>query len=161
MALRTILTEEDETLRKRSREVDAIDERILCLVEDMIETMRDANGVGLAAPQVGVLRRIITVELDEQLYVLINPRIVESRGEQCEAEACLSVPGYVGEVVRPEYVRIAGLSPGGEEVEYEGEGLLAVAFCHECDHLDGILYTDRAVEVFRADEIEHQEEDSA
>lgn len=154
MALRTILTDGDETLRKCSREVTAIDDRTLSLVEDMLETMRHASGIGLAAPQIGVLRRVIAVELDGELYVLINPEIVEESGEQIEEEACLSVPGYIGRVRRPDYVKITGLSPEGKRVEYEGNGLLAVAFCHECDHLDGVLYTDRAESVQSAGDIE-------
>ena len=152
MALRGILTDEDAALRKRSREETDIADRVLALVDDMIETMRDAGGIGLAAPQIGVLRRIITVELDDELYVLINPEILKMSGEQCEEEACLSVPGLIGRVNRPETVRIAGLSPDGERVEYEGSGLLAVAVCHECDHLDGILFTDKASQVHRPDE---------
>jgi peptide deformylase len=152
MALRNIVTEGDDVLRKRAREVAEINDRIREITEDMVQTMRAESGLGLAAPQVGILRRIIVVEVDGQLYQLINPEIVETQGEQFEEEGCLSVPGLVGRVRRPQYIRIKGLSPQGEPVEYEGEGLLAVAFCHECDHLDGILYTDKAEGIHSASE---------
>lgn len=152
MALRNIVTEGDDVLRKRAREVAEINDRIREITEDMVQTMRAESGLGLAAPQVGILRRIIVVEVDGQLYQLINPEIVETQGEQFEEEGCLSVPGLVGRVRRPQYIRITGLSPQGEPVEYEGEGLLAVAFCHECDHLDGILYTDKAEGIHSASE---------
>ncbi len=152
MALRNIVTEGDDVLRKRAREVTEINDRIRGITEDMVQTMRAESGLGLAAPQVGILRRIIVVEVDGQLYQLINPEIVETQGEQFEEEGCLSVPGLVGRVRRPQYIRITGLSPQGEPVEYEGEGLLAVAFCHECDHLDGILYTDKAEGIHSASE---------
>ena len=154
MALRNIVTEGDEVLRKKAREVTEINDRIKGIVEDMVETMRSQYGVGLAAPQVGILRRIMVVELEDVLYQLINPVIVETEGEQYEEEACLSVPGLTGRVKRPKYVKIKGLSPEGLPVEYEGEDLLAVAFCHECDHLDGILYTDKADNVHSASEAE-------
>lgn len=154
MALRNIITEGDEVLRKKSREVTEINDRVKSIVEDMVETMRSENGVGLAAPQVGVLRRIVVIELDDVLYQLINPVITETRGQQYEEEACLSVPGLMGRVKRPQYVKIKGLSPEGLPVEYEGEDLLAVAFCHECDHLDGILYTDKADNIHEAQQDE-------
>ena len=159
MALRKIVTEGDDVLRKRAREVTEINDRIRGITEDMVQTMRAECGVGLAAPQVGILRRIIVVEVDGQLYPLINPEIVETRGEQYEEEGCLSVPGLVGRVRRPQYVRIKGSSPEGESVEYEGEDLLAVVFCHECDHLDGVLYTDKADSVRSAEEAEEEAEE--
>ena len=159
MALRNIVTEGDDVLRKRAREVTEVNDRVREITEDLVQTMRAESGLGLAAPQVGVLRRIIVVEVDGQLYQLINPEIVETQGEQFEEEGCLSVPGLVGRVRRPQYIRIKGLSPQGEPVEYEGEGLLAVAFCHECDHLDGILYTDKAEGIHSASEDDEEEQE--
>ncbi|HCU07662.1 MAG TPA: peptide deformylase [Clostridiales bacterium] len=159
MALRNIVTEGDDVLRKRAREVTEINDRIREITEDMVQTMRAECGLGLAAPQVGILRRIIVVEVDGQLYQLINPEIVETRGEQYEEEGCLSVPGLVGRVRRPQYVRIKGSTPQGESVEYEGEDLLAVVFSHECDHLDGVLYTDKADNVRSAAEAEEETEE--
>lgn len=159
MALRNIVTEGDDVLRKRAREVTEINDRIRGITEDMVQTMRAEYGLGLAAPQVGILRRIIVVEVDGQLYQLINPEIVETHGEQYEEEGCLSVPGLVGRVRRPQYVKIKGSSPEGESVEYEGEDLLAIVFCHECDHLDGVLYTDKADNVRSAAEDEEETEE--
>lgn len=159
MALRNIVTEGDDVLRKRAREVTEVNDRVREITEDMVQTMRAESGLGLAAPQVGVLRRIIVVEVAGQLYQLINPEIIETEGEQFEEEGCLSVPGLVGRVRRPQYVRIKGLSPQGDPVEYEGEGLLAVAFCHECDHLDGVLYTDKAEQVHSASEEDEEEQE--
>ena len=159
MALRNIVTEGDDVLRTRAREVTEVNDRVREITEDLVQTMRAESGLGLAAPQVGVLRRIIVVEVDGQLYQLINPEIVETQGEQFEEEGCLSVPGLVGRVRRPQYIRIKGLSPQGEPVEYEGEGLLAVAFCHECDHLDGILYTDKAEGIHSASEDDEEEQE--
>ncbi|HPF18655.1 MAG: peptide deformylase [Bacillota bacterium] len=158
MALRNIVTEGDDVLRKHAREVLEINDRIRDITEDMVQTMRAEHGLGLAAPQVGILRRIIVIEMDGQLYRLINPEIVETRGEQFEEEGCLSVPGMIGRVRRPQYVRIKGFSPEGNPVEYEGEGLLAVAFCHECDHLDGILFIDKAEQIHSADQAAEDEE---
>ena len=145
MALRNIVTEEDPVLRKKSRPVTEVNDRIRTILDDMAETMHAAYGVGLAAPQVGILRRMFVVQVDdEHLYELINPEIVEADGDQYGEEGCLSVPGYVGLVHRPEHVKIRGLDRNGKPVEYEGEGLLARAFMHEYDHLDGIIYTDKA-----------------
>ena len=160
MALRTIVKEGDEVLRKKARQVAVIDDRIKEIVEDMVETMRAEQGVGLAAPQVGILRRIIVVELDGVLYRLINPEIIQTQGEQFEEEACLSVPGWKGRVKRPKSLTIRGLNPEGEEVSYQGEDLLAVAFSHECDHLDGVLYIDLAQDLKPADELEDEEEEA-
>ncbi len=145
MALRNIVTDEDPVLRKKSRPVTEVNDRIRTILDDMAETMHAAYGVGLAAPQVGILRRMFVVQVDdEHLYELINPEIVETEGDQYGEEGCLSVPGYVGLVHRPEHVKIRGLDRNGKPVEYEGEGLLARAFMHEYDHLDGIIYTDKA-----------------
>ena len=143
MAYLKILTEGDPTLRKISRPVTEITPRILQLLDDMADTMRRANGVGLAAPQVGVLRRVVVIEVEEgNLIELINPRIVSWSGEQCEVEGCLSLPKKWGKTRRPRAVVVRALNRRGEEVEYRGEDLLARAFCHEIDHLDGKLFTD-------------------
>ena len=153
MALRRILTDGDETLKKVCRPVTEINDRIRSILDDMAETMHDAGGVGLAAPQVGILRRMFVVQIDPEgpLYELINPQIMETDGEQTGDEGCLSVPGYVGTVTRPNYVKIKGLDRNGNSVEYEGTELLARAFLHENDHLDGILYTQKATDIHYAE----------
>lgn len=144
MAIRTIRKDGDPILRKMCKPQENFDERLALLVQDMIETMYEADGVGLAAPQIGVIKRIIVVDVYDEtgVKVLINPEIVETRGEQCDLEACLSVPGRSGYVKRPQWVRVKGQDVSGNPVEFEGEGLLAVAFCHEIDHLNGVLFTD-------------------
>ena len=152
MALRNIVEEGDPVLRKVCKEVKEITPRILQLLDDLAETMRDANGVGLAAPQVGILRRIAVVEVDDELFELINPEIVLTEGDQYDDEGCLSVPGKAGKVHRPEYVEVNCLNRFGEEVTYEADGLLARAFCHEIDHLDGVLYIDKAEDIRFLDE---------
>ena len=129
-----------------------VTERIQTLVDDMIETMHDANGVGLAAPQVGVMRRIFVVDIGEGPIVLINPEIIEMSGEQTGEEGCLSLPGKAGTVTRANYVKIKGLDREGNEQVYEGTELLARAFQHENDHLDGILYIDKATETWEYEE---------
>ena len=154
MAILNILKEGDETLRKKSRHVTEINERILTLLDDMHETLAVADGIGLAAPQVGVLRRIVIVEVGENKYELINPEIIESSGVQEEIEGCLSVPDLFGTVKRPEYVKVRALDRNGNTFEAEGHGLLARCFCHEIDHLDGILYIDKAIETYTPDELE-------
>lgn len=154
MALRNIVEEGDPVLRKECKEVREITPRTLQLLDDLAETMRDANGVGLAAPQVGILRRIAVVEVDDELYELINPEIVLTEGDQYDDEGCLSVPGKAGKVHRPEYVEVNCLNRFGEEVTYEADGLLARAFCHEIDHLDGVLYIDKAENIRYLDEEE-------
>lgn len=144
MALREIKHYEmDEILRKKSREVQKIDHRIITLLDDMAETMYNAEGVGLAAPQVGVLRRAIVVDVGEGLIEIINPEIIEHEGSQLGVEGCLSVPGLCGQVERPLRVLVKGLNREGETIEIEGSELLARALCHEIDHLDGVLYIDR------------------
>ena len=152
MALRNIVKEGDEVLRKKCRPVDKIDERILTILDDMAETLYDSGGVGLAAPQVGILRRIVVIDVGEALIELINPEITETEGEISDSEGCLSIPGKYGEVVRPARVKVKALDRRGEEVTYEGTELLARAFCHEIDHLDGILYIDRAQQVWENEE---------
>lgn len=147
MAKLQIVKYGDETLRKVCRPVDKITPRIITLLDDMIETMHAADGVGLAAPQVGVLRRIAIVEVEEgQLYELINPRIVAYAGEQKEQEGCLSIPGRWGITKRPQHVTVRATNRYGEEFEVSGSDLLARAFCHEIDHLDGKLFIDEMIE---------------
>ena len=147
MAILQIVKEGDPMLRKTSRPVEEITPRILRLLDDMADTMRDANGCGLAAVQVGVLRRVVVIEVEEgQLIELINPRIVAYSGKQQEQEGCLSLPGKWGTTRRPRHVTVRALNRDGEEVEYRGSDLLARAFCHELDHLDGKLFTDVVIE---------------
>ncbi len=144
MAIRKIRTIGDEILRKHCKPVKEITPRITELVGDMFETMYDSNGVGLAASQVGVLKQIVVLDVEDgNQYVLINPEILETRGSQTGPEGCLSVPGKSGTVTRPEYVRIKAYDETMEPFELEGEGLLARAICHECDHLNGDLYVDK------------------
>ena len=144
----------EEFLRKKSREVTEITPRILTLIDDMVETMRAANGCGLAAVQVGVLRRIVVIETEEGLFELINPVIVSSSGEQEGVEGCLSLPNEWGLTKRPETVTVRALDRNGKTIEVTGSGLLAKAFCHEIDHLDGELYTDKVIRMLDRDEIE-------
>ena len=155
MAVLKIVTENDDIdfLRKKSREVTEITPRIKTLLDDMIETMRDANGCGLAAVQVGVLRRVVVIETEEGLFELINPVIIKKSGCQESAEGCLSLPGKWGLTKRPNKVTVRAMDRNGELFELTGEGLLAKAICHEVDHLDGILYTDKVIRMLGEDEI--------
>jgi peptide deformylase len=143
MAIRNIRVFGDEILRKNSKEVSEITPRIKILIEDMFDTMYEADGVGLAASQVGVLKRIFTVDTGENPLTFVNPIILETGGEQTGDEGCLSNPGKVGEVTRPDYVKIRAFDKNMKEFELEATGLLARAICHEYDHLDGILFTDK------------------
>lgn len=144
MAIRNIREMGEEVLTKRCKEVTEMTPRIRELIEDMLETMYEANGVGLAASQVGVLRRIVVVDTTgEDPHILINPRIVETSGEQTGQEGCLSVPGKTGQVTRPSYVKIVALDVNMKEFELEGTELLARAICHELDHLEGHLYVEK------------------
>ncbi|EJP6470799.1 peptide deformylase [Clostridium botulinum] len=145
MAIRNIRKYGDDLLRKKSRKIEKIDDRILTLLEDMEETMYSADGVGLAAPQVGILKRVVVIDVGEGLIKLINPEIIETEGNETDVEGCLSVPGEQGEVERPYKVKVKALNEKGEEIVLEGEGLLARAFCHEIDHLDGILFVDKVI----------------
>ncbi|APF25766.1 peptide deformylase [Clostridium sporogenes] len=145
MAIRNIRKYGDELLRKKSRKIEKIDDRILTLLEDMAETMYSAEGVGLAAPQVGILKRVVVIDVGEGLIKLINPEIIETEGSQKDVEGCLSVPGEQGEVERPYKVKVKALNEKGEEIVLEGEELLARAFCHEIDHLDGVLFVDKVI----------------
>ena len=149
MALRNIVTEGDPILRKKCREVDKVDDRIRTILDDMAETMKDANGVGLAAPQIGMMRRMFVAEPQPgELYYFVNPQIVSKEGLQESEEGCLSVPGYVGLVDRPEKIVIKGLDREGNPQEFALEGFPAIVMCHEYDHLDGILYKDKAKEMY-------------
>lgn len=166
MALRTILTSEDNQLRKTSRPVIRFDSRLHQLLDDMAETLIDSGGVGLAAPQVGVLRRAVlvietNVAEDEEEYIveLINPELIYSEGEQTGSEGCLSVPDEYGIVTRPEKVRVRAQDRFGNPFEVEGTGLTARCFCHEIDHLSGILFTDIAERMLTEDEINKDNED--
>lgn len=158
MALREIRTDEDPILRKQSKKVTEINNRIKILLEDMEETMIDANGVGLAAPQIGVLRRVITIDVGEGVMKIINPEIMEVRGTIIDIEGCLSIPGISGTVERPEWVKLKYLNESGQEEIIEGTDLLARAICHEVDHLNGILYTDKVIEYCTDDDDDDFEE---
>lgn len=144
MALRNIRKIGDEILRKKSREVDTINDRIKTLVKDMIDTMYDEDGVGLAAPQVGILKRIFVIDVydDNGARVFINPEILETEGAETDMEGCLSIPGEQSEVERPTKVKVKALDLNGQEFVLEAEGLLARAICHENDHLNGVLFVD-------------------
>ena len=148
MAKLKIVKVGDETLRKVCRPVDKITPRVLTLLDDMVETMRAADGVGLAAPQVGILKRIVVIEVEEgKVIELINPKIIAFSGEQEGSEGCLSVPGRFGIVKRPMHVTVRAMNRDGETVDITGSELLARAFCHELDHLDGKLFIDKATEM--------------
>ncbi len=160
MALLNIITEKDPTLRKKSRPVTEITDRILTLLDDMAETMRDAEGVGLAAVQVGVLRRVVVIETEPgELIELINPVIVKKSGKQRTYEGCLSLPGKCGITERPMDVTVEALDRRGNRIIINGSGLLAKAFCHEIDHLDGILYSDVAEHMLTDEEIRKMNEE--
>lgn len=143
MALRTIRIQGDPVLTKKCREITEMTPKLMTLIEDMLDTMYEANGVGLAAPQVGILKRIVVIDVGEGPVVMINPEIIESSGEQTGDEGCLSLPGKAGVVTRPNYVRARALDENVEEYEIEGTELLARAICHELDHLDGHMYTEK------------------
>lgn len=148
MAQREIVRFGDDTLRKKCREVTEFDEKLWILLDDMYETMMNNNGVGLAAPQVGILRRVVVIDVDDDngKIELVNPVIVGMRGKQVESEGCLSEPGKYGYVKRPAKVKVQALNRYGKPVTYIGTGLLARAFCHEIDHLNGILFSDKVIE---------------
>ncbi len=145
MAIRNIVKHGDPVLRKTSRTILKFDERLHTLLDDMKDTMYDADGVGLAAPQVGILRRVCVIDIGEGLVELVNPVIIESEGEQKETEGCLSLPGNYKTTSRPMKVKVRAQNRNGETFITEGEGLLARAFCHEIDHLDGVLFIDKAI----------------
>lgn len=154
MALRNILTFGDETLRKKSREVTVFDDKLWVLLDDLQETMKHHNGVGLAAPQVGILRRVAVIDIGDGLIELVNPIITQMKGKQREIEGCLSSPGEWGYVKRPLKVKVKAQNRYGKEIILEGMELKATAFCHEIDHLNGIIFTDLADEM-----VEHGREE--
>lgn len=157
MAIRNIRKDGDEVLRKKSREVDEINDKIRILLRDMADTLYKADGVGLAAPQVGILKRIVVIDAGDGLLELINPVITGRSGEQTYVEGCLSIPGVYGEMIRPAKVTVEALNSKDEKFEITGEGLLAVALCHEIDHLDGILFTDKAIRLLDKDELDRKQ----
>ena len=161
MAIRNIREDGDEILRKVCKPVEKMTERLSTLIDDMFDTMYEANGVGLAAPQVGVLRRIVVIDtMEGNPLVLINPEIIESDGEQIGPEGCLSLPGLQGEVARPNHVVCRALDRDMNEIEVEGTELLARAICHELDHLDGILYKDLVIDgLYKVEPQEPEDED--
>jgi peptide deformylase len=160
MAIRNIREIGDNVLNKVSREITEVDKKLNILIDDMLDTLYEANGVGLAAPQVGILKRLVVIDVSEEgddPIILINPVIIETDGEQTGDEACLSVPGKVATVTRPDYVKVKALNRQMEEFTVEGTGLLARAFCHEIDHLDGILYVERRTGELRSSFSEEEE----
>lgn len=160
MALRKILTEGDEQLLKHSRKVEKFDDRLHTLIDDMRETLENSGGVGLAAPQVGILRRVVVMDCGDGLIEAINPVIISASGEQGDLEGCLSFPGKSGYVVRPNHVVMRAYDRDGSLIEYEAEGLLARCIMHECDHLDGHVYLEKVTEPpegFDAGQAEEQE----
>ena len=146
MGLRKILTDKEPALHKVCKPVVNFDAKLFKLLDDMKETLQDANGVGLAAPQVGILRRVVLVDTGEEVLELVNPELLETDGEKEGAEGCLSVPGKYGLVKRPYYAKVRAQDRHGEWFECEGEELIARCFCHELDHLDGIVYVDKMIE---------------
>lgn len=154
MAIRKIVKVGDEILTKKARVVDQYDKKLATLIEDMFDTMYEAEGVGLAAPQVGMLKRIVVIDVGEGKVEMVNPVIVKEAGEQTCKEGCLSVPGLTGDVTRPEKVKVKAKDRKGKDVEYEAEGLFAVCICHELDHLEGILFKDKAEKLYDEDDQE-------
>lgn len=153
MALRTIITTGDDRLRKKARPVTDFNERFHDLLDDMYETMQKDDGVGLAAPQVGILRRAAVIDIGEGLVELVNPVITERSGDQYGNEGCLSVPGKYGMVHRPQKVSVEAQDRNGKQIKLEAEGFLAVAVCHELDHLDGVLFIDLADRMLTPEEL--------
>jgi len=146
MAIRIIRKDNDPILRKTAKKVDKVDDKIRMLLDDMAETMYHEDGVGLAAPQIGILKRIIVVDIGDGLIELINPEIIHEEGEETDLEGCLSLPGRNGKVKRPKKVVVKGINRDGKEIIVEGENLLARALCHEIDHLNGVLFIDKLIE---------------
>lgn len=154
MAMRNIVKFGDELLRKKCREVTAFDDRLWVLLDDMYETMKASNGVGLAAPQVGILKRAVVIDVGDGKIELINPVITSAKGRQRDKEGCLSAPDVWGYVERPAKVKVTAMNRYGKEIKLEGKDLLARACCHEIDHLNGIIFTDLADEMIEGDEEE-------
>jgi peptide deformylase len=152
MAIRNIRKYGDDILRKKAKNVRVFNNSLTELLADMAETMKAANGVGLAAPQVGILKRAVVIDVGEGLIELVNPRIVHQEGEAVEVEGCLSIPGVLGEVARPQKVKVKAMDREGNPIEIEGEGLLARALCHEIDHLDGVLFIDKVIKFVNSDD---------
>ena len=159
MALRQIREVGDDLLRKKSRTVEIVDDKIRQILDDMHETLKASNdGIGLAAPQVGILKRLVVIDLsaeDGEIYKLVNPVIIKSKGEQVCREGCLSVPGMLGDVTRPKEVVVEALNENGEKIKIKAHDLLAIVLCHEIDHLDGVLFIDKATELF--DNVEEED----
>lgn len=143
MAIRQLRLRDDEILKKRCKEVKKFDDKLAILLDDMFETMEKAEGVGLAAPQVGIIKRAVVIEIEDEKIEMVNPEIIETSGTQNGNEGCLSFPGLFGEVERPNYVKAKAQDRTGKTFIIEGEGLLARAICHECDHLDGHVFTEK------------------
>ena len=158
MGLRKILTDKDSALHKVCKPVEKFDRKLHKLLDDMRETLEDANGVGLAAPQVGILRRVVIVDTGEEILELVNPEMLETDGEQVGPEGCLSVPGKYGLVKRPYRAKVRAQDRNGDWYEAEGEELIARCFCHELDHLDGIVYTQVMDRFLTEEELEYDEE---
>lgn len=161
MALRKILTSKDPVLKKVSHPVTSFDEKLHVLIDDMRETLKDSGGVGLAAPQIGILRRVVLViNSEEEMLELVNPEIIFTEGEQTGLEGCLSVPGMYGEVTRPYRVRVKAQDRNGNVFEVEDVDLTARCFCHECEHLDGHLFTEHTDRLYTVEELEEMEQDN-
>ena len=158
MGLRKILTDKDPALHKVCKPVVAFDAKLHKLLDDMRETLIDSNGVGLAAPQVGILRRVVLVDIGDEILELINPEMLETDGEQVGPEGCLSVPGKYGLVKRPYWAKVRAQDRNGDWYEAEGEELIARCFCHELDHLDGIVYTEVMERYLTEEELEYDED---
>ena len=158
MGLRKILTDKDPALHKVCKPVEKFDKKLHKLLDDMRETLIDSNGVGLAAPQVGILRRVVLVDVGDEILELVNPTLLETDGEQMGAEGCLSVPGKYGLVKRPYYAKVRAQDRYGEWYEVEGEEIIARCFCHELDHLDGIVYTEVMERFLTDEELEYDED---
>ena len=158
MGLRKILNDKDPALHKVCKIVESFDEKLHKLLDDMRETLIDSNGVGLAAPQVGILRRVVLVDVGDEILELINPELLETDGEQVGPEGCLSVPGKYGLVKRPYWAKVRAQDRNGDWYEAEGEEIIARCFCHELDHLDGIVYTEVMDRFLTAEELEYDED---
>ena len=159
MGLRKIMTVKEPCLHKVCRPVEKFDGKLHKLLDDLKETLAEANGVGLAAPQVGILRRVVVVDTGEEMLELVNPELLETSGEQVGSEGCLSVPGKYGIVKRPNYAKVRAYDRDGNEFEVEGEELMARCFCHELDHLDGIVYTEIMERYLTEEEMREQSEE--
>lgn len=157
MGIRKILTDKEPSLHKVCKEVTVFDKKLHKLLDDMKDTLEEANGVGLAAPQVGILRRVVVVDVGDEILELVNPTLLETSGEQTGMEGCLSVPGRYGLVKRPNYAKVKAQDRNGEWFEAEGEELIARCFCHELDHLDGIVYTQVMERFLTEEELENME----